>query len=268
MKQLCLFIFLAIMISACGDTKKKETTATQGKTTAKKTESHKLAYQLRRKIEHETTAFTQGLVYHEGKLLESTGGENSWIAVHDIESGTYEKKVQLKPRFFGEGIAILNQKIYQLTWKSKLGFVYDLNTFEKIKQFAYDFEGWGITTDGHHLIISDGTDQLHYLDTLTLKPVFSKSVTYNGKKASDLNELEMIDGYIYANQWQTDLILRIDPATYRVDKVLDLSNLTKEVKNIKPDADVLNGIAYNPNTKDIFVTGKYWPLVYTLRISE
>lgn len=231
-------------------------------------EQKPLSYDVRMTLVHDPHAFTQGLVFYKDKLLESTGGDSSWIAVYDVKTGNYDRKVQLPSNYFGEGITVLNDKLYQLTWKSKIGFVYDVHTFKQIGEFSYDFEGWGVTHDQQHLIISDGTDQLHYFDTLSLTEVFSKSIKRHNRKASKLNELEFIDGYIYANQWQTNTILKIDPATSEVVDELDLGYLAREIKRTSPDADVLNGIAYNPGTKDFFITGKLWPHLYVLRLKE
>jgi glutamine cyclotransferase len=231
-------------------------------------EQKSLGYEVRMTLMHDPHAFTQGLVFYKDKLIESTGGDSSWIAVYDVVSGHYDKKVRLPSHYFGEGITVLNDKLYQLTWKSKIGFVYDVNTFKQIGEFSYDFEGWGLTHDHQHLIISDGTDQLHYFDTLSLTEVFSKSIKRHNRKASKLNELEFMDGYIYANQWHTNTILKIDPATSAVVDELDLGYLAREIKRTSPDADVLNGIAYNPGTKDFLITGKLWPHLYVLRLKE
>ncbi len=224
------------------------------------------AFEVRMTVEHDPNAFTQGLVYHQGNIIESTGGDDSWIAKYDIASGQYEKKVSLDQNYFGEGITILHDKLYQLTWKNNVGFVYDVNTFEKIGEFTYDFEGWGITHDNHHLIISDGTDKLHYFDTLNWQKVSTKSVKNYNRKTSNLNELEFIEGFIYANQWQTNRILKLATGPFEVFKVLDLVYLAKAVARINPQADVLNGIAYNPDNQDIFITGKLWPRSYILRL--
>jgi glutaminyl-peptide cyclotransferase len=217
---------------------------------------------------HDNTAFTQGLTIEYGRLFESTGKENSWISEVAITTGVQSKKVVLDPKFFGEGISILNNKVYQLTWQNKTGFIYDLNTFQKKGEFQYDHEGWGITHDGKNLIISDGTDKLHFLDTVTLKNVSTLSVTENGAKRDQLNELEFIEGFIYANQWQTNYILKIDPATGIVVGKMDLSSLANRIAEMSPQADVLNGIAYEKKSKTILITGKYWPALFALRFQD
>ncbi|MGB0524808.1 MAG: glutaminyl-peptide cyclotransferase [Flammeovirgaceae bacterium] len=223
-------------------------------------------YQISLVLEHDPTAFTQGLVFYNNKLYESTGGEESWIAEVDITAGTYEKKVILDQAYFGEGITILNNKMYQLTWQSNVGFIYDLETFEKIQEFSFQSEGWGITHDNQHLIISDGTDKLYYLDTVSLAVVETKAILENGSKTDKLNELEYINGFIYANQWGTNYILKIDPKKQEVVDRLDFTPIVNEVQNSAPEANVLNGIAYNPLTNDVLITGKLWPKSYLVKI--
>ena len=261
MKQTILFGVLFSVLLACADRGDHSSVKESAKEVP-------LSYQLRMTLEHDPDAFTQGLVYYQDRLIESTGGDNSWIAEYEVETATYETRVELSPSYFGEGITVLNGKLYQLTWKNKVGFVYDVNTFEKVREFAYDFEGWGITHDGRHLILSDGTEKLHYYDTATLAEVYTKSIRHNNRKASKLNELEFIDGFIYANQWESDTILKIDTATSEVVNTYDLGSMTRENKRKNPEAGVLNGIAYNPQTKDVFITGKRWPHLYVIRFKE
>lgn len=222
-------------------------------------------YELRTVLVHDTSAFTQGLVYDKGRILEGTGGDSSWIARYDIATGTYQKEVVLDKAYFGEGITVLDNKLYQLTWKSNTGFVYDATTFESLGTFSYDFEGWGITHDGRYLIISDGSHKLHYFDPATLKEEFTKKVKHKGRPVKQLNELEFIKGYLYANQWETNHILKIDTASAEVVEKIDLSPLVREVQRLNPQADVLNGIAYNPETDEVYITGKRWPRMYVLR---
>lgn len=225
-------------------------------------------YTVRMTFWHDDQAYTQGLAFYKDKVYESTGAEESWIAALDLDKGTQEKKVVLERKYFGEGITILNNKVYQLTWKHKKGFIYDVNTFKELGTFTYRFEGWGITSDGTHLLISDGSEHIHYLDTLTFEVVKRLSITENGRKVKYINELEFIDGAIYANQWETNFILKIDPQLEEVVGRLDLSPLANEIKRIYPDAGVLNGIAYNSTTEDILITGKLWPRAYLLRLNQ
>ncbi len=218
---------------------------------------------------HDKSAFTQGLVIEYGRLFESTGQEGaSWIAEVDIASGKQDKKVNLDSIYFGEGITILGNKLYQLTWKSKKGFVYDVNTFQKLKEFAYDHEGWGITHDGKNLIVSDGTHKIHLLDTATLSEVRVLEVKENAVAVDKLNELEFIGGYLFANRWMTNEVLKIDLATGNVVGRLDLSQLAVEANQSNPTADVLNGIAFEKKSGLLLVTGKWWPFLFALRLEE
>lgn len=218
---------------------------------------------------HDKTAFTQGLVIEYGRLFESTGQEgSSWIAEVDISSGKQDKKVILDSIYFGEGITILGNKIYQLTWKNKKGFVYDVNTFQKQGEFIYEHEGWGITHDGKNLIVSDGTHRIHILDTTTLKEVSMIEVNENSLPVDKLNELEYIDGYLFANRWMTNEVLKIDLSNGNVVGRLDLSQLAQEANQTNPAADVLNGIAYEKKSGLLLVTGKWWPFLFALRLEN
>lgn len=218
---------------------------------------------------HDTAAFTQGLVIEYGRLFESTGQQgSSWIAEVALTSGKQDKKVLLADQYFGEGITILNKKIYQLTWKGRIGFVYDINSFQKIGEFNYEHEGWGITHDGKNLIVSDGTDKLHFLDTTTLKEVRVLNVKLGGVSVDKLNELEYINGYLYANRWMTNEVLKIDLSDGKVTGRLELTELAREANQINPSADVLNGIAYEKKSGLLLVTGKWWPLLFALRIEN
>ncbi|UXE65417.1 MAG: glutaminyl-peptide cyclotransferase [Chryseotalea sp. WA131a] len=252
----CLFIALALLIFGCGS--KKES----------KSESNTslIDYTIVKVFPHDAKAFTQGLVVEQGNLLESTGQNGtSWIAEVDIVTGKQEKKVELDKQYFGEGITVLNNKIYQLTWKSKVGFIYSIN-YEKIGEFNYDREGWGITHNSENLIASDGTEKLYFLDTLTLAVKKTITVSEKGKAINNLNELEYIDGFIYANVWQTNFIVKINPANGEVVGTLDLTQVAEVVYPGNPNADVLNGIAYEPKSKLVLVTGKLWPALVAIRL--
>ncbi|MCX8492383.1 MAG: glutaminyl-peptide cyclotransferase [Cyclobacteriaceae bacterium] len=225
-----------------------------------------IEYSIVKIFTHDKTAFTQGLVVEQGRLFESTGQHGtSWIAEVDIATGLQDKKVILDKKYFGEGITILNNKIFQLTWQTKVGFIYDLKTFEKIREFEYNREGWGITHNGHNLIVSDGTDQLYFLDTLSLEPVTVLKVKDGDVPAEKLNELEFIDGFIFANQWQTNFILKIDPVSGQVVGSMDMTELAEKVFPLNPNADVLNGIAYEKKSKMLLVTGKLWPAMVAVK---
>ncbi len=229
-----------------------------------------ISYKVKGTWPHDTGAFTQGLVIDKGLLYESTGQEGqSWIGIVDVKTGVPDKKVTLDNKYFGECITILNNKIYQLTWTTKVGFVYDLKTFEKLREFQQPLkEGWGITHDNRNLIVSEGTDKLIYLDTATLKPVKTLNVTDANGPVTKLNELEYVDGFIYSNIWETNFIVKIDPATGKVVGRLDLSSLAQNAALRNQNANVLNGIAYHQETKLFVVTGKYWPSFYIIQLSQ
>jgi glutaminyl-peptide cyclotransferase len=255
---LCFSLIIAILFLFSCD-KRKEVPADNTPT---------IAFKLRSSWPHDTQSFTQGLVIHNGQLYESTGQEgSSWIGIVDIKTGKPDKKVALDKKYFGEGIAILNNKVYQLTWTSKVGFVYDLQTFEKLAEFEIPSkEGWGITHDNKNLILSDGTSKLTFLDTATLKPVKTVTVTDERGDVDKINELEYVNGYVMANIWETNTIIRIDPQTGKVVARMDLTPLMQNAKILNSQADVLNGIAYHPTTKLLLVTGKYWPKIYALQM--
>lgn len=259
MKRSIFYLFFtAFLLSACGKKDEKP---------EEKTDSLLMSYGVRAQWPHDVEAFTQGLVIHNGKLYESTGQKgHSWVGIIDVKTGKPEQKADLAADYFGEGITILNNKIYQLTWTSKIGFVYDVNTFKRINTFTYDSEGWGITHDNKNLIMSDGSSKLTYLDTTTLKPIRKIEVTDENGPVKDLNELEFIEGFIFANLWQTNNIVKIDPANGKVVGRLDLSQLAQDAQMRSPRVDVLNGIAYHPTTKLVLVTGKYWPMTYVIQL--
>ena len=238
--------------------KKKESTLTEDL----------IPYTVVKAFPHDPTSFIQGLTIHQGRLFESTGQDNSWISEVDIATGKHDKKIILDKKYFGEGICILNNKLYQLTWQNHIGFVYDLKTFNKLNEFRYDHEGWGITHNGKNLIVSDGTNQLHFLDTLTLKEISSLTVTDEYAEVDDLNELEYIEGYIFANRWQTNYILKINPNTGKVVGRMEMSPLSDKMNLLNPSADVLNGIAYEQKSKTLLVTGKLWPTLFAIRFQK
>lgn len=225
-------------------------------------------YKVKTTWPHDMEAFTQGLVIHDGILYESTGQEgHSWIGIIDIKTGVPDKKVILDKKYFGEGITVMNNKVFQLTWKSHTGFVYDLKSFKKLREFSYTTEGWGITHDGVNLIMSDGTDKIHFLDTTTLKSVRTLPVTGEFGVVDKLNELEYVEGYIFANIWETNNIVKIDPKTGKVVARMDLTPLAQNAALRNPESNVLNGIAYHAGTKLFLVTGKNWPSIYVLKLN-
>ena len=230
--------------------------------------SNSLKYSLLSTLPHNDKAFTEGLVFYDERLLESTGQNNqSWIAEVDQGTGQHEKKVILGGEYFGEGITVLNKKIYHLTYQEKTGFIYDVGTYKKIGEFNYNTEGWGITNDNKNLIMSDGTDKLYFLDTTTLKIIRTLPVTdVAGARVKNLNELEFINNYIFANVYETPWIVKIDPTSGKVIGQLDLSAITSEIKRTYPHAYELNGIAYYKLSDALLITGKFWPKSYLIRI--
>lgn len=214
---------------------------------------------------HDPLAFTQGLVMIGGVLYEGTGrnGESSLRKV-DLATGNVQQKKMLPAQHFGEGITVFNHRIYQLTWQTHVVFVYDFATFQQVQSFYLPGEGWGITNDGSQLIVSDGTANLRMLDPVTLKETGRVQVTEDGKPLAKLNELEYINGEVWANVWYTDFIVRIDPKTGVVKSKLDLSGLDQK----HGGDDVLNGIAWDADSKRLFVTGKLWSRLYEIKVKE
>lgn len=215
---------------------------------------------------HDRGAFTQGLVYHDGFFFESTGlyGHSSLRKV-ELETGRVVQLLTLPAEFFGEGIALWQGRIFQLTWQNHLGFVYECGTFRLLDQFSYPTEGWGLTTDGEQLIMSDGTAILHFLDPITYAEIGQVEVRAHDVPVVRLNELEYVRGEVFANIWQTDFVARIHPQSGAVTGWIDLSGLLLPEDLAQP-VDVLNGIAYDAENDRLFVTGKLWPKVFEIEL--
>ena len=215
---------------------------------------------------HDRGAFTQGLVFLDGQLLESTGlyGQSSLRKV-ELKTGNVLQQVVVPPQYFAEGLALLNGKLFQLTWQNQKGFVYDLETFKIEREFTYSGQGWGLTTDGHLLILSDGTDRLRFFDPVTFEEKRAVTVLVNGHGLTRLNELEYVKGEVLANVWGTQYVVRIDPTTGRVVGVIDFAGLLSE-QDRDWTTDVLNGIAYDAKGDRLFVTGKRWPKMFEVRL--
>lgn len=224
------------------------------------------SYKIVNAFAHDPNAFTQGLVFEDGVLYEGTGlNGQSELRKVEFETGRVLQSRKLEDKYFGEGIAILDDRIYQLTYRSKIGFVYDKETFEPLRQFTYPTEGWGLTHDGEELIMSDGTPVLYFLDPNSLTRVH-KVMVFEGEKAVwGLNELEYIKGRIYANVWPTDRIAQIDPGTGQVVGWIDCAGLLTR-QDLNDQIDVFNGIAYDPNEDRLFVTGKCWPKLFEIKL--
>ena len=230
-----------------------------------------LKYTIANTYPHDTASFTEGLEFYKDTLYESTGSGNNWksyLRKYDYKTGKVFKQIDLDSKYFGEGITIVNNKIYQLTYQEKTGFVYNAETWKLEKTFTYDkdIEGWGMTNDGRYIYQTDKTEKIWRMDPNTQKMIDYVNVYSGNFKIKAINELEWINGKIYTNVWQKDLIAVVDPKTGSVEGVLDMSGLRKLI-NAGPN-DVLNGIAYNPKTKTIFVTGKNWDKMFEIKVLE
>jgi glutamine cyclotransferase len=217
---------------------------------------------------HDPDAFTQGLVFHDGKLLESTGQEGrSSLRLVELETGTIRKKVNVPSPYFGEGITLLNGKVYQLTWQNQVGFVYDASTFSKLGDFTFTGEGWGLATDGQSLILSDGTNRIRFINPDNFQVRKTIAVSDGSRPISQLNELEYVRGEIYANIWHAERIARIDPQTGHIVGWIDLTGLLPPIE-VHDEEAVLNGIAYDETKGRLFVTGKLWPKLFEIRVIQ
>ncbi|WP_430896887.1 MULTISPECIES: glutaminyl-peptide cyclotransferase [unclassified Paraflavitalea] len=232
-----------------------------------------ISYSIVARHPHDTAYFTEGLEFHENQLFESSGGNMdsspypSAFGIVDRKTGKVTTKVSIdKSKYFGEGITFFNGKLYQLTWTSKTGFVYDAKTFKQLKTFEIPSQqGWGLTHDSTHLIMSDGSNTLLFLNPETLQVAYTVSVTDNSEPIGNINELEYVDGYIYANRWQTPFILKIEAKTGKVVGKLDLTALINEIYPNGEDEFELNGIARDPQTGNFLVTGKKWPTAFEIK---
>lgn len=268
MKRAIIFSLLFYVIAGCRNTQQVTVPKSEGLPI--------ISHYVTNNFPHDTNLFTEGFLFHAGRLMESTGApldlENtqSLIGVQNLGTGKLSVKVTLdKSKYFGEGIAVLNGKLYQLTYKNQLGFIYDASTFKKISEFKYaNLEGWGLTTDDKSLIMSDGTDNLTYISPNTMSPLKTISVTENGQSLTRINELEFIKGYIYANVYGTNFIVKIDPSNGDVVGKLDLSKVFVTEKNMNPAALEMNGIAYDPIADKVYITGKLWSHIYEIDFNK
>lgn len=224
---------------------------------------------------HDTAAFTEGLLIHDGLLFESTGHTDSYLTsrslfgVLDLHTGKIQPKVEIdKNKYFGEGIAFLKDRVYQLTDTTRIGFIYDAKTYKKLSEFHYNSDGWGLTTNGSSLIMSDGSSNISFRDPLTFKPIKILPVTDHGERVKNINELELINGFIYANVWLTNYIVKIDTSSGKIVGKLDLSSLNEDARSKYPGAAEMNGIAYDSVQNKIYVTGKLWPNIYEIKFSH
>lgn len=266
-----IYLLFSVLLVGCNTPEEKKRTEVIAVTEAPLAV---INYTLSGTFPHDTTCFTEGLLVHEGKLFESSGAPDnlpktrSYAGIVNLKNGKIDIKVELDRKiYFGEGIAILNNKLFQLTYQNQTGFIYDASTFKNLGQFTYkNKEGWGLTTDGKFLIMSDGTSELTYLDANTQSFVKSISVNTDSYDMPDqLNELEYINGFIYANVWRTNTIIKINPADGKIAGLLDLSALMAKAKSKHANSLEMNGIAYDSIAKKIYISGKMWPEIYQIQ---
>lgn len=271
-RTLIYSLVLALALSSCEkksatpETDHQAATTTPARPAPAWKNATNLSYRVIRELPHDTRAFTQGLIVHNGAFIESTGGHNTtWLRRVELATGKVQLERTLSAEFFGEGLTELNGKLYQLTWQNQQGFIYDATTLAWQKNFRYQGEGWGLTDDGTHLIMSNGSAKLQFIDPKTFRVTRELTVTDNGNAIDQLNELESIEGEIFANIWQTNRIIRIDPQSGKVLGTLDLTGIHAKESITHPD-HVLNGIAYDPDSQALFVTGKCWPKIYQIEL--
>lgn len=276
MPKFLLPVLLAISLAACRDSSNSTESSGSIDEPAVSNEPAAISYTIVNATPHDTNSFTEGLLVHDGKLYESSGAPEdnpvtrSIFGEVDPKTGKIDVKAELdRSIYFGEGISFLNGKVYQLTWQNKIGFIYDAKTFKKLGQFTIpSAEGWGMTTDGSSLILSDGTSNLTFLNPNTFKTEKILGVTDNNGPVGNINELEYIKGSIYANIYESSNIVRIDPVSGKITGKADFSKLNKEVKEKDPQADFMNGIAYDSAKNKIYITGKLWPSIYEIRLNN
>jgi glutamine cyclotransferase len=295
MNRLVLFLLASALLAACNNSGKDAGTSSATTTTDNAPDT--INFAVVKAYPHDTAAYTEGFLFHNGQLFESTGTEyatmphtrRSLFGSVDLATGKIDPKAELdRTKYFGEGIVFLHDKIYQLTWKTKIGFIYDAKTYKKLGEFTFPSkEGWGMTTDGKYIIMSDGSSNISYLDpdsthpeqveivyddssktvkTLpSLKLVKILGVRDNNAYVGNINELELIKGYLYANVYLKDTILKIDPSSGMVVGQMNFESLVSDVRAKFPGAEVLNGIAYDSITGKVYVTGKLWPNIYEIK---
>lgn len=272
------YLILSLMLIAlsCGDnSNEKKISNTSANANTKSGALPQYSVEIVKTYPHDPKAFTQGLVFHNGFLYEGTGGKPargddffSSLRKVEIETGKVVQKYDIPRDFFGEGIAILGDKVFQLTWQERTGFVYGLEDFKLLREVRYAGEGWGLTHDGTNLIMSDGTHVIRFVNPEDFTTV--RTITVNDEKGQplmEINELEYVKGEIWANVWQSGWIMRIDPATGKLLGRIDLTAIAADEQKKSKNADVLNGIAYDAASDRIFVTGKNWPRLYEIKVN-
>ena len=269
-------LLILILAVACRDQAASPTNPSVIDSVSVSNEPPVIDYTILNALPHDKNSYTEGFLMHDGLLYESSGAPQdndktrSIVGIVDPVTGNIAVKAELdRKTYFGEGIAILHDKLYQLTWTNRKGFIYNLKTFKKTGEFDIPSkEGWGMTTDGSSLILSDGGSNLTFLDPVTFKINRIVGVTDNNGPVGNINELEYVNGTILANIYQTPYIIRIDPNTGKVTGKADFSALQKEVKLKNPDVDYMNGIAWDSAKNKILITGKLWPNIYEVRLNN
>ena len=295
MNRLVLLVLASTLLAACNNSGKE--TGTSSATTSSNNYPDTINFAVVKAYPHDTAAYTEGFLFHNGQLFESTGTEyttmphtrRSLFGSVDLATGKIDPKAELdRTKYFGEGIVFLHDKIYQLTWKTKIGFIYDAKTYKKLGEFTFPSkEGWGMTTDGKYIIMSDGSSNISYLDPDSTHPeqveiVYDDSsrtvktlpsfklvrilgVRDNNGYVGEINELELIKGYLYANVYLKDTILKIDPSSGMVVGQMNFESLVSDERAKFPGAEVLNGIAYDSTSGKVYITGKLWPNIYEIK---
>jgi glutamine cyclotransferase len=235
-----------------------------------------IKYTIKNTYPHSIESYTEGLLFHDNELFESTGSPENYpktrsvIGIVNLKTGNIDVKVEIdREKYFGEGILFFKNKLYQLTYKNQLGFIYNSENFKQIGTFSYkNKEGWGMTTDGNFIIMSDGTNFITYWDPDSLKEIKKINITYNGSSALYANELEFINGYIYANIWTTNYIAKIDPTNGKIVGLVDLTILFLKARKENPQSEATNGIAYDSKRDRVLVTGKFWPYIFEIKFQD
>ncbi len=262
MKILSLISFCFLATISCNNSS-VETNDSNTSTPTTEAEA-KPQFQVIAQYPHNTTSFTEGLEYVDSTMYESTGlNGQSKLAKVDLKTGKDLQKIDIDKKYFGEGITIINNKLFMVTYQTEKGFVFDAKTLKKLSEFTYKGEGWGMTNDGKQIIMSNGTNNLSYRNATTFAEETVKSIFDENGPLGNINELEYVDGFIYANIWQTNYIVKIDPKQGKVVAKYDLTSIANQC----PNADVLNGIAYNKKAKTFYITGKNYPLLFEIKLN-
>ena len=269
MRVFAVLPLLAVLLYSCGESDSKDVDNTIVPATSGIAAPSNISFNIMAQHPHDTGAYTQGLQLYNGKMYEGTGDfENSSLRITDYKSGKVESIHKLgDDKIFGEGITIFNNKIYQLTWTSNIVYVYDINNINKpIQTFTWPYEGWGITHNGNDLIISDGSANLYFVNPADFKVKSTIAVRTDKGPIDNLNELEYIDGFVFANVYTQDAIIKINPESGIVVGVMNFTNLWPQSER-SLRADYFNGIAYDSTSKTMFVTGKRWPKMYEIKLN-